>query len=70
MPREDDPDRLSADDAHILGVESAVITGHTHFADDVLIDDIHYVNSGSWTKSPCAYITADNGELKLHHVSD
>src|SRR6478752_2210847 len=29
MPREDDPDRLSADDAHILGVESAVITGHT-----------------------------------------
>jgi hypothetical protein len=29
MPREDDPDRLSADDAHILGVESAAITGHT-----------------------------------------
>jgi hypothetical protein len=29
MPLEDDPDRLSADDAHILGVESAVITGHT-----------------------------------------
>jgi diacylglycerol O-acyltransferase / wax synthase len=29
MPREDDPDRLSADDARILGVESAVITGHT-----------------------------------------
>ena len=47
-----------------------VITGHTHFAEDVLIDDIHYVNSGSWTESPCAYITADNGELKLHHVSD
>jgi len=29
MSREDDPDRLSADDAHILGVESAVIAGHT-----------------------------------------
>ena len=29
MPREPDPDRLSAEDAHILGVESAVITGHT-----------------------------------------
>jgi diacylglycerol O-acyltransferase len=29
MPREDDPNRLSADDADILGVESAVITGHT-----------------------------------------
>jgi len=24
-----DPDRLSADDAHILSVESDVITGHT-----------------------------------------
>jgi hypothetical protein len=29
MPHEDDRDRLSADDAQILGVESAVITGHT-----------------------------------------
>jgi diacylglycerol O-acyltransferase / wax synthase len=29
MSRENDPDRLSADDAHILGVESAAITGHT-----------------------------------------
>jgi hypothetical protein len=26
---EDDPDRLGPDDAHILGMESAVITGHT-----------------------------------------
>jgi NRPS condensation-like uncharacterized protein len=29
MPREPDANRLSADDAHILGAESAVITGHT-----------------------------------------
>ena len=29
MAREDDPDRLEPDDAHILGMESAVITGHT-----------------------------------------
>jgi WS/DGAT/MGAT family acyltransferase len=29
MPRQDDPDLLSADDAHILGVESAAVTGHT-----------------------------------------
>jgi diacylglycerol O-acyltransferase / wax synthase len=29
MPGQDDPNRLSADDAHILGVESAAITGHT-----------------------------------------
>jgi UDP-2,3-diacylglucosamine pyrophosphatase LpxH len=47
-----------------------MITGHTHFAEDVIVDDIHYVNTGSWTESPCAYVTADGGELKLHHVSD
>jgi diacylglycerol O-acyltransferase len=29
MPRQDEPDRLSADDARILGLESAAITGHT-----------------------------------------
>jgi hypothetical protein len=29
VARKDDPDRLGPDDAHILGMESAVITGHT-----------------------------------------
>jgi WS/DGAT/MGAT family acyltransferase len=29
VTRQDDSDRLSADDAHILGLESSVITGHT-----------------------------------------
>jgi diacylglycerol O-acyltransferase / wax synthase len=29
MPRQDEPDRLSADDARILGLVSAAITGHT-----------------------------------------
>lgn len=47
-----------------------VITGHTHFAEDVRVEDVHYVNSGSWTESPCAFITADSSGLSLHHVSD
>ena len=47
-----------------------VITGHTHFAEDVHIDDIHYVNTGSWTETPCAYVTVDSKGLMLHHVSD
>jgi diacylglycerol O-acyltransferase / wax synthase len=29
VTRQDDPDRLSTDDAHILGLESSVILGHT-----------------------------------------
>jgi UDP-2,3-diacylglucosamine pyrophosphatase LpxH len=47
-----------------------VITGHTHFAEDVCVDDIHYVNTGSWTESPCAYVTADTSQITLHHISD
>ena len=49
---------------------SGVITGHTHFAEDTRIDDVHYVNTGSWTETPCAYVTADSRGLMLHHVSD
>lgn len=47
-----------------------VITGHTHFAEDVRVDKIHYMNTGSWTESPCAYITAERESLTLHHISD
>ena len=48
-----------------------VITGHTHFAEDVHMEGIHYVNTGSWTESPCAYVTVDPSTgLHLHHVSD
>lgn len=48
-----------------------VITGHTHFAEDVRVDEVHYVNTGSWTETPCAYVTVDdpNG-IQLHHVTD
>lgn len=47
-----------------------VITGHTHFAEDLYTDDVHYVNTGSWTESPCSYVTVHGEDLKLHHVSD
>jgi UDP-2,3-diacylglucosamine pyrophosphatase LpxH len=47
-----------------------MITGHTHFAEDSRIGDVHYINTGSWTESPCAYVTADRDKIQLHHVSD
>ena len=49
---------------------TGVITGHTHFAEDTRVDEIHYVNTGSWTETPCAYVTVDPKGLMLHHVSD
>jgi len=47
-----------------------IITGHTHFAEDVYMDDIHYVNSGSWTENPCSYLIANQRDITLHHLSD
>jgi UDP-2,3-diacylglucosamine pyrophosphatase LpxH len=49
---------------------TGVITGHTHFAEDLRVGDVHYVNSGSWTESPCGFIIIEKGEIKLHHMSD
>jgi UDP-2,3-diacylglucosamine pyrophosphatase LpxH len=47
---------------------AGVLTGHTHFADDVHIDGVHYVNSGCWTELPCAYVTLRDGALALHQL--
>ena len=47
-----------------------IITGHTHFADDLHMNEIHYVNSGSWTETPCSYLLADKDSITLHHLTD
>src|SRR5262249_20969750 len=45
-----------------------IVTGHTHFAEDMNIDGIHYVNSGCWTEPPCAYVLADKTQISLHEL--
>lgn len=47
-----------------------VITGHTHFAEDVHFDGVHYLNTGCWTEPPCTYVTADARAVRLHHLPD
>jgi UDP-2,3-diacylglucosamine pyrophosphatase LpxH len=47
-----------------------IITGHTHYAEDLHQNEIHYVNSGSWTENPCAYLTADHHRIALHQLAD
>lgn len=47
-----------------------VMTGHTHFADDVHIDGTHYVNSGCWTEPPCSYVVVDSANVCLHEMPD
>jgi UDP-2,3-diacylglucosamine pyrophosphatase LpxH len=47
-----------------------VVTGHTHYADDVRVGEVHYVNTGCWTEPPCTYVTVDAEQVRLHHVPD
>jgi UDP-2,3-diacylglucosamine pyrophosphatase LpxH len=47
-----------------------VITGHTHYAEDVQFKDVRYLNSGSWTESPCSYLRCDGDAIELQHMSD
>jgi UDP-2,3-diacylglucosamine pyrophosphatase LpxH len=47
---------------------AGVVTGHTHYADDFHQDEVHYLNTGCWTESPCAYVTVEAGKACLHQV--
>jgi UDP-2,3-diacylglucosamine pyrophosphatase LpxH len=47
---------------------TGVVTGHTHFADDVHVGDVHYVNTGCWTEPPCTYVTVEADKVCLHQV--
>jgi len=40
----------------------AVTCGHTHFAEDLVINNVRYINTGAWTEYPAFYlhITPDN----------
>jgi UDP-2,3-diacylglucosamine pyrophosphatase LpxH len=55
--------------AQKVGV-AGVITGHTHFAEDSTIDNVHYLNTGCWTEYPCTYIAIDGHNVSLKHPSE
>jgi UDP-2,3-diacylglucosamine pyrophosphatase LpxH len=42
-----------------------VITGHTHFCDNDMVDGIHYINTGCWVDSPCTYVTLKDDVMTL-----
>lgn len=49
---------------------AGIITGHTHFAEDSIVNGVHYVNTGCWTEYPCAYVTVNGAGLTLHQMAD
>ncbi|MDY6951967.1 MAG: hypothetical protein SWE60_10670, partial [Thermodesulfobacteriota bacterium] len=44
----------------------AVACGHTHYAEDRMLNGIRYINTGAWTECPafCLIVTAKNMTLK------
>jgi UDP-2,3-diacylglucosamine pyrophosphatase LpxH len=49
---------------------AGVVVGHTHFPDDLRVEDVHYLNTGSWTESPCTYGLAEADRIGLCHFPD
>jgi UDP-2,3-diacylglucosamine pyrophosphatase LpxH len=42
-----------------------IICGHIHTAEDKMIDNIHYLNSGDWVESLTAVVEKDNGIFEV-----
>src|ERR1700675_2340204 len=46
-----------------------VVTGHTHFADDLRAGETHYLNSGCWTELPGGYVLSDGRGIRQHYLA-
>jgi hypothetical protein len=47
-----------------------IFCGHTHQADHVERDGIHYYNSGGWVDSRQTYLTVDEQEVRIHEFNE
>lgn len=47
-----------------------VICGHIHRAENKMIGDVHYLNSGDWVESMTALTLDNSGDWKLYNYSD
>jgi len=45
-----------------------VTCGHTHYAEDLVIDGIRYINTGSWTEAPSYFISVNTELIELRDV--
>jgi len=44
---------------------AAVTCGHTHFAEDLLLNGIRYINTGAWTESPSYFLQVSDDSMVL-----
>ncbi len=43
----------------------AITCGHTHYGEDVFINGIRYINTGTWTETPIFYLLVTDEEMTL-----
>jgi UDP-2,3-diacylglucosamine pyrophosphatase LpxH len=48
----------------------AVTCGHTHFAEDIVVDGIRYINTGAWTEYPIFYLQITGDEMGLKRIDN
>jgi len=48
----------------------AVTCGHTHFAEDILLNGVRYINTGAWTEFPAHYLYVTPGSMELSRVDN
>ena len=46
----------------------AVVCGHTHYAEDMTVKGIRYINLGAWTELPVFYLRISGNEMTLNRV--
>ena len=46
----------------------AVTCGHTHHAEDRVVDGVRYLNTGAWTEPPLVYLQIDGEKIELRKV--
>jgi len=48
----------------------AVTCGHTHCVEDLMVDGIRYINTGSWTEKPLCWLYVDEQNIGLMRWDD
>lgn len=47
----------------------AITCGHTHYPQDIQVDGVRYINTGSWTETPACYLSVNQKAMTLKTVS-
>jgi UDP-2,3-diacylglucosamine pyrophosphatase LpxH len=49
---------------------NAVTCGHTHYAEDTVLNGIRYINTGAWTEFPAFFLLITEYEMRLEKTDD